>query len=216
MREKGSNSETHAANALNALFYQEQNFFNSGRANIPANWSGLEANMPILTALVTEAPGSGYLASLFLNLVEPSPRGALLPFVLKAITAWCEAYGVDPNFWSEKGVGLRVCGWLDRTFTADPASLTALGNSIGSLTKCLDILVQSGVAQATEIEERIANASPRGRLSSADPRLQIGEHDRGLAEAEVAAPSDQVWPQSLDDLWQGFSPCPAGLCIGVE
>src|SRR5437016_4269138 len=43
--------------------------------------------------------------------------------------------------------------------------------------------------------------------SSADPRFQVGEHARGLAEAEVVAPSDQVWPQSLDDLWQGFSPC---------
>lgn len=62
-REKGPNSEAQAANALNALFYQERNLFNSGRPNVPANWSGLDANMPILTALVTEASGSGYLAS---------------------------------------------------------------------------------------------------------------------------------------------------------
>jgi hypothetical protein len=165
-REKGPNSETQAANALNGLFYQERNFFSSGRPNIPANWSGLDASMPVLTALVTEAPGSGYLASLLLNLVDSSPRGALLPFVLKAMTAWCDAYGVDPNFWSEKGVGLRVCGWLDRTFFADPESLTVLGDSVDGLTKCLDILVQSGVAQAREIEERIASVSPHPSLAS--------------------------------------------------
>jgi hypothetical protein len=45
--------------------------------------------------------------------------------------------------------------------------------------------------------------------SPADPRFEVGEHNRGLAEAEIAAPSDQVWTQPLDDLWQGFTPCPA-------
>ena len=33
---------------------------------------------------------------------------------------------------------------------------------------------------------------------------------RGLAEAEVAAPSDQVWAQPFDDLWQGLTPRPTG------
>src|SRR5262249_8576255 len=45
--------------------------------------------------------------------------------------------------------------------------------------------------------------------SSADPRLQIGEHSRGLTKAEVATPSNQIRPQLFDDLWQGFTPCPA-------
>src|SRR5262249_52345363 len=45
--------------------------------------------------------------------------------------------------------------------------------------------------------------------SSADPRFQIGEHPRGLTKAEVATPSNQIRPQLFDDLWQGFTPCPA-------
>src|ERR1700730_371031 len=87
---------------------------------IPDNWDGLDGTMPTLTALVTAAPTSGYLATLFLNLVESSPRVVLLPFVVEATTAWCSAYGVDTNFWSEKEIGGRVCAWLDRTFTAGP------------------------------------------------------------------------------------------------
>jgi hypothetical protein len=117
--------------------------------------------MPILTALVTGAPSSGYLAALFLNLVESSPRAALLRFVVQATTAWCSAYGVDTNFWLERGIGSRVCAWLERTFTADPTLPGVLHGINGDLMNCLDILVRSGVAQAREIEERIEHGSGR-------------------------------------------------------
>src|SRR5262252_915850 len=42
-----------------------------------------------------------------------------------------------------------------------------------------------------------------------NPRFQIGEHPRGLTKAEEATPSNQIRPQLFDDLWQGFTPCPA-------
>ena len=71
-------------------------------------------------------------------------------------TGWCSAYGVDSNFWSEKEIGSRVCAWLDRTFTADSASAGVLPGVAEDLLKCLDTLIRSGVAQAREIEERIA------------------------------------------------------------
>jgi hypothetical protein len=106
--------------------------------------------------LVIGAPSSGYLATLFLNLVQSSSRAALLPFVVKATTAWCSAYGVDPNFWSEKDIGSRICVWLERTFTVGSASVHILHEVVEDLSKCLDILIRSGVAQAREIEEQIA------------------------------------------------------------
>ena len=155
-REKAFTSETHAGDALNAMFYQPPRFANRGQPSIPDNWNGLDVTMPMLTALVTEAPTSGYLATVFMNLVESSTRTALLPFVVQATTAWCIAYGVDTNFWAEKNIGGRVCAWLDRTFTADPTSADAITGLTEDLVKCLDILVRSGIAQAREIEERIA------------------------------------------------------------
>src|ERR1700730_15803582 len=123
---------------------------------IPDNWDGLDATMPTLTALVTGAPSSGYIKYLFLNLVESSPRAALLRLVVQATTAWCSDYGVDTNFWSEKEIGGRVCAGLDRTFTADSTSVDMLPEVAENLMKCLDVLIRSGVAQAREIEERIA------------------------------------------------------------
>src|SRR5262249_26779882 len=127
-----------------------------GQPSIPENWEGLDAAMPTLTALLTGASSSGYLATLFLNLIESSPRTALLPFVVQAANAWGLAYGADTNFWSEKDIGGRLCTWLDRTLTADPTSAKTLPTVVEELLKCLDVLIQSGVAQARAIEERIA------------------------------------------------------------
>jgi hypothetical protein len=164
-REKGLTSESHAGDALNAMFYQPHRLANRGRPSIPDNWDGLDPNMPTLVGLVMSAPTSGYIATLFLNLVESSPRAALLPFVVEALTAWCTAYGVDTNFWSEKEFGGRVCTWLDRTFTADPASVTALAEVEDELLKCLDVLIRSGVAQARDIEQRIASMAPPRKIA---------------------------------------------------
>ena len=53
------------------------------------------------------------------------------------------------------GFGRRVCAWLDRTLTPDSTCSGVLRGVAEDLMKCLDILIQSGVAQAREIEERI-------------------------------------------------------------
>src|SRR5208283_3514231 len=45
--------------------------------------------------------------------------------------------------------------------------------------------------------------------SSTDPRFEVREDSRSLAEAEVAAPSHDVWLQLLDQLSQTEPPCPA-------
>ncbi len=155
--EKVFTSETHAGDALNAMFYQPSRWANTGRPTIPDNWSGLQTSMATLIELVVGAPTSGYLASLLLNLVESSHDKALIPFVVQAMAAWCEAYGVDRNFWAEKNIGSRVCAWLDSTLTRDATARAVLVDGADELLKSLDVLVQSGVAQARILEEKITN-----------------------------------------------------------
>jgi hypothetical protein len=149
-------SESHAGDALNAMFYQPHRIVNRGHPSIPRNWDGLDSNMPTLVGLVESAATSGYIASVFLNLVSSSPKASLVPFVVRAVVAWCNAYGVDTNFWSEKGFGVRVCSWLDQTCTSDAGSAEVMPRVADELLKCLDVLIRSGVAQARQIEERIA------------------------------------------------------------
>src|SRR5215470_3809091 len=65
-------------------------------------------------------------------------------------------------------------------------------------------------AQFVEAVVPVLPLPPKIRAqSSADPRFQIGEHTRGLAEAEVATPSTEVWRQLFDQLRQADPPCPA-------
>ncbi|MBR0965683.1 hypothetical protein JQ554_15425 [Bradyrhizobium diazoefficiens] len=157
-RDKEFTSETHAGDALNAMFYQPSRWANTGRPTIPNNWPGLQTSIAMLTELVVGAPTSGYLASLFLNLVESSHDKALVPFVAQAMASWCSAYGVDRNFWAEKNIGSRVCTWFDAVLTNDATALAAFTDRVDELFRCLDILVQSGVAQARILEEKIANS----------------------------------------------------------
>lgn len=159
-REKTFMSESHAGDALNATFYHPPRFANFNQPYIPNGWSGLRETMPILTGLVTGAPPSGYMASLFLNLLETSHDAVFLPSVVRAATAWCSAYGVDSNYWSEKNIGGRVCDWLTRTLSADAAGPAGVPAVAEDLMKCLDIMVRSGVVQARELEERIAAIAP--------------------------------------------------------
>lgn len=159
-RDKEFTSETHAGDALNAMFYQPSRWTNTGRPTIPDNWSGLQPSMATLTDLVVRAPTSGYLASLFLNLIESSHDKALIPFVVHAMNVWCSAYGIDRNFWAEKNTGSRVCTWFDAVLTNDATTLAAFTDRADEFFRCLDILVQSGVAQARILEEKIA--SPAG------------------------------------------------------
>ncbi|UUO65526.1 hypothetical protein DCM83_10120 [Bradyrhizobium betae] len=154
-REKGFTSETHAGDALTAMFYQPSRWAGSDRPTIPNNWHDLPTTMPTLTNIVVGAPTSGYIAALFLNLIESSRDKALIPFVVRALTAWCSAYGVDRNFWAERNIGSRVCAWCDEALTKDATARATLTERADDLFRCLDILVQSGVAQARIIEDKL-------------------------------------------------------------
>lgn len=158
--EKSFTCESHAGDAWTAMFYQPPFFVSSEQTIIPANWAGLDVTAKILTDLVTGAPTSGCMAVLFLNLVDTSPRAALIPFVVEAASAWATAYDADTNFWSERDIGSRLCSWLDRTTSEDAASSAKIEEVRAPLFKCLDILIRSGVSQASEIERRIAAMRP--------------------------------------------------------
>src|SRR5258708_4324911 len=67
-------------------------------------------------------------------------------------------------------------------------------------------------AQFSEAIGPVPPLPPEIRTQSpADPRLEVREHLRSLAEAEVAAPPDEVWRQLLDDLRQTESSRQVGL-----
>jgi len=59
--------------------------------------------------------------------------------------------------WAEKNIGSRVCAWLDTVLANDASSRDRLTSMAEELFKCLDVVVQSGVAHARILEEKITN-----------------------------------------------------------
>ena len=59
----------------------------SGRVYIPDHWDGLLETLPVLTPLVAEFPQSGYLAVVFLTLMELYRGITLLPAMVQAFSA---------------------------------------------------------------------------------------------------------------------------------
>jgi hypothetical protein len=154
-------AETHLGDALHALFYQPARFIRAGRPHIPIRWNGLLETMPILTPLVTSVPRSGYLAVVFLTLIESYPCAVFLPAMVEAAAAWRGVHDVGANFWSEHQVGHRICEWIERTLANDPDAPAALASVRDDLGKSLDVLVRSGIASARTLEARIADDSSR-------------------------------------------------------
>jgi len=153
---KEFSAERHLGGALTAMFFQQPRIFGARPPNIPNNWDGLDEVMPTLTALVTGVPTSGYLAVLFLDLIEKAPRSSLVVYVVEVAAVWCEAYGADTSFWVSHDIGGRVCRWL-KDVLADKASAMPLNSGqVGGLVKSLDIMVQAGVTSAREVEELLA------------------------------------------------------------
>ncbi|TIP23070.1 MAG: ATP-binding protein [Mesorhizobium sp.] len=158
-REKQFTTESHAADALTAMYFQRAGILPSRRPSIPDNWAGLDAVMPTLTGLVTGAASSGYLAALFLEVIETSPRPALLPYLTEVFGTWCSAYGPDTSFWVGHGIGGRVCRWLKQVLL-DGAMGPYDPIQERTLLASLDILIQAGVTAAREIEDALMARDP--------------------------------------------------------
>jgi hypothetical protein len=153
-------AEIHLGDALTAMFYQPSRWEGRAGPYIPERWSGLLLTMPILTELAASVPLSGYVAVLFLTLIESFPCAALLPDVVRVTSAWRGAHAVGAQFWGEYQVGHRLCAWVDQALDDQPAASEALTQVHEELGKCLDLLVHSGLASARAIEARIVGDDP--------------------------------------------------------
>ena len=150
-------AETHLGDALHAMFYQPSQFMRARRAHILERWDGVLQTMPVLTPLVTSASQSGYLAVVFLTLMESYPSAALLPAMTEVTSA--------TNFWNEHQVGHRICEWIDRALSDGDDDANVLAHVRDDLGRCLDVLVRSGIASGRPLEARIAADGPLKKTS---------------------------------------------------
>ncbi len=149
-------AEHHLGDALHALFYQPASFVRT-RPHVPDSWNGLLENTPILMPLLVSFPQSGYLAVVFLTLMETYPCPTLLPAMVQACSAWRRVHAVGAHFWNnEHRVGHRICEWINRAMDDEFAGAENFAELRDDLSQCLDVLVRSGIASARDLEARLS------------------------------------------------------------
>lgn len=156
--DKSLSAEMHLSHALCAMFLHTPRMGMLERqACVPDRWHLLPTLMPIFDTLVAAAPLSGYVADLFLRIAETSPTGGLLTHVVKAAGIWADAWGIDPEYWSDRLFGNRICTWLNDVLTNDPTAEDYLAGLDESLIRALDVMVRSGCTNAHELETYLIN-----------------------------------------------------------
>ena len=157
-REKKFSAEYHLADLVSAFFYHRTNLQMSNRPSFPSGWAGITQTVSTLVDLIVTAPSSGYLATAFLNVLDAAVLPDLLPHVARALTAWSTAYGVDTSFWHDRDIGPRACCWLDKILTAHAVAASDAAFQ-AALSASLDIMVRSGVGEASQVERKLLQQS---------------------------------------------------------
>jgi hypothetical protein len=148
--------ETHFGDALLAMLYQQSRFANMEMPYIPERWDGLAITMPVLAEIVAEAPNSGYLAVHFLRLIGSFPGAALVPHVARIVGLWADTHKPGSSFWQDHQIGQRICAWFEAALSTEAATADVLSAHHKPVGKCLDILIQTGIAAAQPLENRLS------------------------------------------------------------
>ncbi len=153
--DKSTGVEIHLGPAVATVFFNLRSFNEPPRLYLPAAF--IEQSlpfMPVLQPLAEQAPGL-FVALCALNWVEGAPTTEHLPFVVGFATAAITARPDDKVFWSDHGIGARVCNWLTGRLDADASSFAAAKPDRAAIDALLAKLVTMGISEARRLEVRL-------------------------------------------------------------
>jgi len=153
--QRGSSIETHIGPAIAVLFFNDYGIGQPSRCYLPPVFiDRLTPFIPVLEELVKSGP-SLFVALLTLNLLEVSPRPAHLRILITSAKAWVQSYSGDTEFWSDYGIGRRVCGWIENVLRQEPALLKTAVAAKFEVDQLLAALVNLGVPEARRLEKTL-------------------------------------------------------------
>ena len=161
--------ETRIGPAIAPLFFCRYNPFTETRCYLlPKGIDRIDPFLPLLARLI--ASGSvPFTALLSMSLLEVSPRGAHLPFLLDSATVWLRRQPTNTEFWIDHGFGARVTRWLAGVLQSD-ATLSMKSAPLGAqIDDVLARLVQVGRGGSTSTRR-----SDRGRTRRRWPPAECG------------------------------------------
>lgn len=140
------------AGTIQALFLHVRDPFSMGTCYLPAGADAFAPVFPGLLALVSDAPGRGYVAGHFLSLVEGAQGWVALDLILSAAEAWMKARPEDTNFWRNQAIGRRLCGLLA---AQEPRLVGADSEVMHRARRLTERLILLGVPEALALEARL-------------------------------------------------------------
>lgn len=115
---------------------------------------------PFLPVLRPMLPGGQtvFVARCTMNLLLVAPRARHLDFLLDAAEAW---FGrtTSPGLWIAEGVGRQVVQWFEVCVVENPGMLAPAHPERARIDRVLGQLVAVGVAEAHDLERRVAAAA---------------------------------------------------------
>lgn len=154
--ERSSGIGIHVAGPVAAMYMGRHEMGRGPRCYVlPPGVARADLLLPMLTPLAEQAAGSAFVAMAFLGLLEVEPHADRLMFMARAVAAWWRVQGANAEFWSDQGIGQRLCDWIDKALLAAPVSRTVLDSA--ELTAIVDVLVQCGTPLARALEERLGD-----------------------------------------------------------
>jgi hypothetical protein len=142
--------EIHLKELMSALFFTVSSGFGDGqRYTGGLREEQLAPFLPILTEIAIDAGACPTTALLFLKAFESLEPLCVAPFVANAAYAWVS--GADIRFWSDLGIGQRVCRIL-RAAQTSPENAT-------QISIIADAICASGVTEGEALQAAIRNAT---------------------------------------------------------
>lgn len=163
-RRRGDLSISFESGPLLANFFMNS-YHPMGRTNsylIPSIFDRIDPLLDVLLRYVGGGP-TAILAHFTMNTVSVRPRARHLEFVLAATEVWLERCPGDTGVWLELGLGRRIVQWLDVSAEEDGSFLTSTHQHRIQMDGIIGKLIELGVAEAHDFEERIAFSKRSGR-----------------------------------------------------
>ena len=148
--------EIHLGPAIGTIFFND---YDIGRTSTYLTSKAIERVgpfLPQLTDLLTRGP-SYFAALVTMDLLEVSPGPSLLPILIAGCRTWVNSYSDDTALWVERGIGRRVCAWIDEVRQSSPEALSASKPERQDIDVILAALVRLGVPEARQVESGLAS-----------------------------------------------------------
>ena len=152
---RSSGVEMHLGPAIATLFLNDYGWMQPPKAYLPpALIERLTPFLPVLERCAVEG-ATLFVAIITLNLLEVAPRPAHLSFLLAAASGWLAAFPDATDFWTEHGIGRRVCALIDAVGQTEPTLLASGEPLRNQVDRLLAGLVRVGVADAARLEQAL-------------------------------------------------------------